>query len=81
MEEKRKPRLFLVFVTAAFILLVVYPLSLGPLLWLHNKGVITPAVAECIGAFYLPLAFACETVPMPIGIAIEWYLALWGVKV
>lgn len=80
MEEKRKPRLWLVFLTVLFILVVVYPLSLGPLLWLHKKGVITPTMGEYIGPFYLPLSYVCESVPMPIGNAVDWYLDKLGVK-
>jgi hypothetical protein len=78
MEEKRKPRWWLVCFTAAFMLLVVYPLSAGPFVWLHQNGIIPAAAVEYLGVVYLPLKFVCEAVPVPIGNTFEWYLVLWG---
>ncbi len=78
MKEKRKPRLWLVCLTAAFILLVIYPMSAGPFVWLHRNGIIPAAAVEYLEVVYLPLGFLCESVPVPIASAFEWYLALWG---
>ena len=62
----------------AFVLLlpVLYVLSAGPLLGLHDRGRLPDWGENAVEVFYAPLGwlmFSCE----PVGRLIGWYLGLW----
>jgi len=58
---------------ACFIVFVIYPLSLGPAVRLHNKGIWKPQIR----ILYKPLELAYDSSPNCAKI-IDWYLKLWG---
>jgi hypothetical protein len=60
-------------------LLLAYPLSLGPVVrwyWQHPKG----KYYSTIEAFYRPLAFFCDHVPLAAK-AMDQYVELWVQRV
>ena len=61
-----------------FIILVVYPLSIGPAFrfFMCGYGYYRP-FADCVGFIYTPL-FALARVAPPFGEFLFWYLDLWG---
>ena len=62
MSESRK-RLGVEFWAAAAlvaVLVVGYPLSMGPVVWLQSHGVLSDAALNLIGIFYTPLSLIVE---------------------
>ncbi len=56
-------------------LVLVYPMSMGPILWLDLHG-LTPAWCQDI-PLYAPFQWMRENWPGPVRDAINWYLAFW----
>lgn len=76
MEEKRKPRLWLICL-AFVMLLVAYPLSEGPLDWLRWKGIIPISDRNRMVIFYAPAHWFIKIMPQPIYNAYDSYLGWW----
>ncbi len=65
MAEKRK--LSSVFwVSIALLLLLAYPLSLGPVVWLDSQGMFSEAARRWIEVLYSPLLFLFENENIPL---------------
>jgi hypothetical protein len=51
-------------VVAGFLLLLAYPLSAGPYVWLADRGVISRSTSDRLAStIYLPLAWLYDNVP------------------
>ncbi len=80
-EQKKKPGVAFwatVVVVAALVAIVSYPLSLGPALWLRNRGVISVMHFE---ALLTPLLDLIKMLPDPVRAslfgALDWYILRW----
>jgi hypothetical protein len=73
MTDRKKPGMAFWATVALVVVLVAYPLSLGPATWLFNNGWL-PGTA--INWLYAPLAWIGEK-SEPFGNALEWYVMLW----
>ena len=69
-RERRAIRL-----AVALIVLLAYPISVGPVLWMDLHG-LTPAWAQDVPVYY-PVQWMRENGPRPIREAINRYLAFW----
>jgi hypothetical protein len=58
------------------LLLIAYPLSIGPVYWMLSREGVPPVAWTVIGAVYAPLGFVSEYIP-PLKRAIELYLYWW----
>lgn len=54
MEEKRKPRRWGRWLVLGLVLLVAYPLSLGPVVWLEHRGYSNPTLIRARQLLYHP---------------------------
>ena len=80
MQEQRNPRRWLTWLLVGLVLLLVaYPLSLGPVCWYFDS------VAGRQGSLfrfaqyvYAPCYDAYETSPKIVRDIMDWYLNLWG---
>jgi hypothetical protein len=70
-EEKRKSRTWIAW-TALGLLLLAYPLSMGPVLKYAN-------LRSGIGVVYEPVGQICESLP-PLRALKDWYTRLWDVE-
>jgi hypothetical protein len=70
-EENRKSRAWLGWVTV-WLLLLAYPLSMGPVLKYGN-------LSSGIGRVYEPVGQFCEAL-RPLRAVKDWYTGLWGVE-
>jgi hypothetical protein len=62
-------------VGGAIFVVVLYPLSLGPLEWFHNRGYLN--WAEPVFRYYcMPYVWISEHVPL-VGEILGWYIDLW----
>lgn len=79
MDENRKNPSLLVWGIAFLLVLVlvIYPLSVGPCEWLGAHDLIPEYVAPVLQFLYWPLAWIYENSPEPVRKAMEWYLHLW----
>lgn len=57
-------------------LFALYPLSLGPTLWMGDRGYLPYPANVAMDWFYWPLWFLGENVPV-LGEAILWYVSLF----
>jgi hypothetical protein len=67
-----------VVVVVALVAIASYPLSLGPAIWLRDRGIISEAGFESVSA---PLVILLQMLPDPVGNAIyealDSYVILW----
>lgn len=60
------------------VVLVGYPLSIGPFVWLHSHGYLSLNSANIVArSFYRPIAWIYRQGPQPVSDVIEWYRDLW----
>jgi hypothetical protein len=55
---------------------LLYVLALGPLVWLHDRGLMSDPVEDVVEAMYRPLAFASREIPI-VKEPLEWYVGWW----
>ena len=72
-ERDRKPRWGLWTVALLLALAALYPLSVGPAVWLADRGLL-PEGSQII---YAPVKWAVIQNDA-IGDAVSWYVSLWG---
>ena len=63
-------------VIAAVMLLVAYPLSIGPAIVVHRNVSSRPA-KQAIETMYVPLESLHNHAPRPMQNLLEWYIDLW----
>ena len=64
-------------VTVVFIVLpLIYLLAIGPIVWLHERGLVSVEPESVIGRVYYPAELAAQYCP-PFERAIETYVQLW----
>ncbi len=78
MDEKIKRGGALRVALRLLILLALYPLSLGPLIWLANCDAFSESTAEYLVSIYFPLLILIDNVQNPILLKIcEQYFGWW----
>jgi hypothetical protein len=78
MSEQPKKKSRAAFWTAAIVisLIIAYPLSVGPVQWLTNHGMVSQPVADFFIAFYLPLRKISQKFEW-VNRVLRWYVGLW----
>lgn len=74
MEEKRKPRRWSTWLVVGLVLLVAYPLSMGPMVFLTIKGYLPQWMVD--RHIYNPLVMLGDHVPW-IGKVLVWHCNWW----
>jgi hypothetical protein len=65
------------WILAAFIVVLVgYPLSIGPMAWVAERGYLPEAAETPLEVLYAPLGMLAKHVPT-FRYVIEWYLEYW----
>ena len=77
MEEKPKARSWPMYFGIGLLLLVAYPLSAGPTIWLFQHGMLHNQVATFLEYFYAPLGWLAEHRTPPLGPMLDWYFERW----
>ena len=78
MDEKRKSRPWAVWLVVGLVLLVAYPLSMGPVLYLMFDGSGPSPVYESVTTLYAPLLpLLHEPAANPITSAYQGYVLWW----
>jgi hypothetical protein len=60
------------------LVIVVYPLSMGPLLWLGNHGYLPRTMEPAINVVFFPTYATLTFGPSSIKRGMSWYLGLWN---
>ncbi|MBL4886186.1 MAG: hypothetical protein JKY95_16845 [Planctomycetaceae bacterium] len=69
------------WIIALVVLLLLYPLSLGPLAWLQMNGYLPESVVVVLGAtIYAPLGWLVGSNEW-CGELYVWYLSFWGINI
>jgi hypothetical protein len=64
-------------IVVLFVLLpLVYLLAIGPIVWLHERGLVSVEPRSVIGRVYYPAEFAAQHCT-PFRLAVETYVSLW----
>jgi hypothetical protein len=77
-EQPKRSRTIGILATLFVALLVAYPLSLGPIVWLDERGYFSESAHPVLEAIYLPLFAVGKYVPA-IGYIIEEYISFWEI--
>jgi hypothetical protein len=56
---------------------ILYPLSIGPALWLEDQGFIPEWASDTVDLIYAPFDMVVERLPMPLQGRVGSYLAWW----
>jgi hypothetical protein len=74
-DAEHRPRRKAAWIIAALLATapILYPLSLGPALWLYNQGYISEAT---LTVAYYPLLLLADSFPIAHDL-FEWYVELW----
>lgn len=57
-------------------LLIIYVLAVGPLIRIHDEGMMGETTTAIFEAVYCPLGWVAESSPVT-GNLLEWYVSLW----
>lgn len=76
MEEKRKPKRWVLWLVVGLVLLVAYPLSIGPFRWCEVHGVISRPMFKAVRVVYVPVNWLIPHKSL-MGKWLEWYINLW----
>jgi len=76
MTSRKKPGVAF-WATVLLVGLVLYVLSIGPVMWLGVRKYLPDWALGARATIYRPMIWLVEDGPRPIGRAIEWYAALW----
>jgi hypothetical protein len=74
-SDRKKPTAGFWITVALVAALVVYPLSWGPVFWLHHHAMLPKSAIE--SGVFSPMGWAILTAPAPIQRVTVWYLGLW----
>lgn len=80
--DRKKPSVGFWALVALVVVLVAYPLSIGPVEGLRHRkmrddGVKPCAIWDTTDSFYAPLGWIYMHVPKPIREAMDWYGDFW----
>ena len=76
MTSRKKPGVTF-WATVVVVVVLAYPLSLGPADWLLVNHHVPSWAKPAVHAFYAPLMWVVFNGPRPIRTAVLWYDGLW----
>lgn len=80
MTDHKKPATGFWITVALVVVLVGYPLSFGPTVWLFEHSAVPKLAVLPIIEFYRPLEWAAGNSPKPIQSLFIGYVGLWSRK-
>jgi hypothetical protein len=75
--DRKKPGMAFWATVVVVVVLVLYPLSLGPAARLAQEGLLDE---EALSIIYSPLGMVVSACPEWVGTAFLYYLDFWGVR-
>lgn len=75
-NPKSQGRSFGFFALLLLICLLLWPLSLGPVVWLYDHDYMSDQTAQLVGILYQPLSWITQAYP-PLENLLIRYLELW----
>lgn len=76
-EDKPRRSTSTWWIVAVIVLLVAYPLSIGPVMWLDRHGYVAEPAIDLLMYFYVPLQIVYEYGPEPLQDLLGGYTDLW----
>jgi hypothetical protein len=76
-SDRKKPSAGFWITVALVAVLIGYPLSYGPVVWLDNTFGVPKSIQPAVGYFYFPLGWLDDNGPQPFNEFMEWYVRLW----
>jgi hypothetical protein len=75
--DRKKPGAAFWATVVLVAVLVGYPLSYGPFVWLDDRVSMPAWLHDFADWIYDPLVWFCITHPVPFGRVFDWYANLW----
>src|SRR5262245_39415133 len=75
-SDRKKPGVAFWATVTMVVLVVLYPLSIGPVIWLVDREMLPERFAEPVAVFYFPLEWAVGSSDATAQIY-AWYARLW----
>jgi hypothetical protein len=79
-EHKQPGVAFWATVVLVIAVMLAYPLSLGPAVWLYHHKYVPNWARMPIQVFYSPLEWLAHHGPGPVRDSFNWYVELWVAK-
>jgi hypothetical protein len=79
MTDRKKPGVAF-WATVVVVVVLAYPLSFGPVLWIDSQGddsIIPDWAVAALDTLYYPITAAMDNGPPIICAPLRWYLGLW----
>jgi hypothetical protein len=76
--DRKKPGVAFWATVVVVVVLIGYPVSIGPAAWLNDHWEIQGWAYLALNRFYLPLDWVARNAPGPIPDILFWYADLWG---
>jgi hypothetical protein len=76
-SDPKKPGVAFWATVVAVVVLVVYPLGIGPIEWLFRHHLLGESVRQVLLIVYLPIIWAHEHGPGVIRRVLDWYMGFW----
>jgi hypothetical protein len=76
-DNSKQPGWIVWAVVSFTAMLALYPLSIGPIIWLHERELLPDWSSEPLAEFYFPVLWLAESSHW-VEAALEWYAELWG---
>lgn len=77
MDEKPKANMMMRVASVVLFLMFLYPLSIGPIVWLNTRGLVPEPVEGILTLFYLPLSLLLEVEVPIISELLNLYIRFW----
>jgi hypothetical protein len=77
-DKKTKPGVAFWATVVVVVLLVLYPLSIGPTRWLRLHDLMPEWASKPVHSFYAPFRAVYHRSPDAIIRAVDWYYDLWN---
>ena len=79
-SSRKQPGVAFWGTVALVAVLIAYPLSIGPVTWMHSKRWIPPWLDKPLVSFYVPCSWVYEKGPEPLRSVYRWYVDLWDYR-
>ena len=77
MDEQPKSRLAMRVTYLVLFVMLLYPLSAGPIIWLHNHDVIPDSTLESLEVVYYPVGRLVELKVPVVAPLLQSYVDFW----
>jgi hypothetical protein len=76
-EDRKQPGAVFWCIVAVVAIAILYPFSIGPVVWLEDHDCLPEILESPISVVYWPLSWIDDEGPDVLKESLEWYVSLW----